>query len=80
MAKPAHRKPTPLTIEQKIASGGFLDFRREFCPWVGICVVTGYKQIKARHLKLTKIGRKSVVAVPDALAYRDALRGTSFSR
>jgi hypothetical protein len=45
-----------------------------------VCVVTGYKQIKAGHLKLTKIGRKSVVAVPDALAYRDALHGTSFSR
>jgi hypothetical protein len=68
-------RPSPITIEQKLASGGFLDFRREFCPWIGICAVTGYKQVKEGRLKLTKIGRKSVVAAQDAIACRDALRG-----
>jgi hypothetical protein len=69
------RKNPSLTIEQKLASGGFLDFRREFCPWIGFCVVTGYKQVNAGKIKITKVGRKSVVAAQDALAYRDALRG-----
>src|ERR1700722_9546116 len=42
--------------------GGFLDFRRELCPWIGFCVVTGYKQVKAGKIKITKVGRKWVVA------------------
>lgn len=67
-------KNASLTIEQKLASGGFLDFRREFCPWIGFGVVTGYKQVKAGKVKLTKIGRKSLVAAQDAIAYRDELR------
>ena len=53
----------------------FLDFRREFCPWIGFCVVTGYKQVRAGKIKITKVGRKSVVAAQDAIAYRDALCG-----
>jgi hypothetical protein len=68
---------SPLSIEQKIASGGFLNFRREFCPWVGICAVTGYKEAKAGRLRLTKIGRKTTVAAQDALAYRDTVRAGS---
>jgi hypothetical protein len=71
------RNPSPLTIEQKLASGGFLDFRLEFCPWVGMCAVTGYKHVKAGCLKLTKIGRKSTVAAPDAIAFRDDMRAAS---
>jgi hypothetical protein len=71
------RNPSPLTIEQKLASGGFLDFRLEFCPWVGMCAVTGYKQVKAGRVRLTKIGRKSVVAAQDAIAYREAMRSAS---
>ena len=70
-------KQSQLSIEQKLASGGFLDFRKEFCPWVGICAVTGYKEVNAGRLKLTKIGRKSTVAAPDALEYRDARRAAS---
>jgi hypothetical protein len=45
-----HKNPS-LSIEQRLASGGFLDFRREFCPWIGFCVVTGYKQVKAGQNK-----------------------------
>jgi hypothetical protein len=71
------RNPSPLTIEQKLASGGFLDFRREFCPWVGMCAVTGYKHVKAGRLKITKIGRKSTVTAPDAIAFRDDMRAAS---
>jgi hypothetical protein len=72
-----HTKPSSLSVEQKIASGGMLDFRREFCPWIGICAVTGYKEVKAGRLRLTKIGRKSTVAAADAIAFRDALREAS---
>jgi hypothetical protein len=75
----SRNKPPALTIEQKIASGGFLDFRREFCPWVGICAVTGYKEIKAGRLKITKLGRSTKVAASDAIAYRDELRAASLS-
>jgi hypothetical protein len=71
---------SPLTIEQKLASGGFLDFRLEFCPWIGICKVTGYKEVKAGRLKLTKIGRKSTVAAADAFAYREMLRSGSLGK
>ena len=71
------RNPLILTVEQKLSSGGFLDFRREFCPWIGICTVTGYKEVKAGRVKLTKIGRKSAVAAADAIAYRDAMRSAS---
>jgi hypothetical protein len=69
------RKNPSLTIEQKLASGGSLDFRREFCPWIGFCVVIGYKQVNAGKIKITKVGRKSVVPAQDAIAHRDALRG-----
>jgi hypothetical protein len=72
-----HQKPQSLTIEQKLASGGFLDFRLEFCPWIGVCTVTGYKLVKAGRVKITKIGRKSAVAAQDAIASREALRGTA---
>ena len=63
-----------LTIEQKLATGGFLDFKNEFCPWIGFCAVTGYKHVRAGKIKVTKIGRKTAVAAEDAIAYRDALR------
>jgi hypothetical protein len=66
-------KPSP-TIEQKLAAGGFLNFRHEFCLWAGICAVTAYKEAKAGRLRLAKIGRKTVVAAPDAIAFRDELR------
>ncbi len=67
----------PLTIEQKIASGGLLSLRREFCPWAGMCAVTAYKEAKAGHLKLTKIRGRTMVAAPDAIAYRDGQRGVA---
>jgi hypothetical protein len=71
------RNPLLLTIEQKLASGGLLDFRREFCPWAGIGIVTGYKLVNDGRVKLTKIGRKSMVAAPDAIAFRDDMRAAS---
>jgi hypothetical protein len=74
------QSPVRLTIEQKLASGGFLDFRREFCPWIGVCAVTGYKLAKAGHVKITKIGRKSTVTALDAFACREALRGAAARR
>jgi hypothetical protein len=63
-----------LTIEQKLASGGLLSLRREFCPWAGMCAVTAYKAISEGRLKVVKVGRKTMVAGEDAIAFRDALR------
>ena len=58
----------PLSIEEKIATGGFLTLRDEFRRWSGLCATTIYKEAAEGHLKLTKIGRKTVIAAPDALA------------
>ena len=63
-----------LSIEQKIASGGMLHLRTEAAPWLGICPVSAYKLVKEGKLKVTKIGRRSLVAAPDAIACRDRLR------
>jgi hypothetical protein len=71
------RNGSPLTIAQKIAAGGFLSLRHEFCPWAGICAVTAYKEARTGRLRLTKIGRKTVVAAPDAIAFRDELRSAA---
>ena len=67
-------KTSPLTIEEKLSAGGFLTLRDEFCRWSGLCATTVYKEAAEGHLKLTKIGRKTVIAAPDALAWRDRKR------
>ena len=63
-----------MSVQDKFISNGFLDFASEFCPWLGICRVTGYRLEKHGYLRLTKIGRKTVVAAQDATACRDSLR------
>jgi hypothetical protein len=77
-----HSSRTPkhyplLTIEQKITSGGLLSLRGEFCQWAGISAVTAYKEAAAGHLKLTKIRGRTMVAAPDAIAFRDNKRGVA---
>jgi hypothetical protein len=76
-ARLARKTTGPLTIEEKIAAGGFLTLRDEFSRWSGLCATTIYKEAAAGHLKLTKIGRKTVIAAPDALAWRDLRRGVA---
>jgi hypothetical protein len=67
-------KKNPLSsVAEKIAAGGVLDFRSEFCPWIGISPVTGYQLIADGKVKTSKIGRKRVITVPNAVAFRDAL-------
>jgi hypothetical protein len=39
------------------------------------CPTTIYKEAAEGYLKLTKIGRKTVIAAPDALAWRERKRG-----
>jgi predicted DNA-binding transcriptional regulator AlpA len=68
------RKTTSLTIEQKLASGGCLTIP-EFCDWAGISRVTAYKEISEGRLKTIKVGRSRKATGPDALEWRDALRG-----
>jgi hypothetical protein len=62
-------------VEGKLATGGFLTLQDEFVWWSGICRTTVYQEAAKGHLKLTKIGRKTVVAAADALAWRDLKRG-----
>jgi hypothetical protein len=67
----------PLTIEQKLASGALLGLRREFCRWAGLCPTTAYREISEGRLRVIKVGRKTMVAAPDALAWRDRKRGVA---
>jgi hypothetical protein len=67
----------PLTIEQKLSSGALLSLRREFCHWAGICAVTAYKEKSEGRLKVVKVGRKTMVAAADAIAWRDNKRGVA---
>jgi hypothetical protein len=76
-ARIPRRASVRLSIEEKIATGGFLTLRDEFMRWSGLCATTIYKEAADGNLKLTKIGRKTVIAAPDALAWRDRKRGVA---
>ena len=67
----------PSSLEEKLATGGFLTLRDEFRRWSGLCVTSIYLEIARGNLKLTKIGRKAVIAAPDAVAWRDRKRGVA---
>jgi hypothetical protein len=68
-------KNTSLPVAEKLAAGGLLSLRKEFCSWAGMCPVTAYKEISEGRLKVVKIGRKTMVAGQDAIAWRDRKRG-----
>jgi hypothetical protein len=73
---PMKRKTfVPGSLEEKLATGGFLTVRDEFLRWSGLCITTIYKEVAAGDLKLTKIRGKSVVAAEDAFSWRDRKRG-----
>jgi len=61
------------SVADKIAAGAVLDFRSEFCPWIGVSAVTGYELISSGRVKTAKLGRKRVITTPNALAFRDSL-------
>jgi hypothetical protein len=44
------RKNTSLTVVEKLAAGGLLSLRKEFCSWAGMCPVTAYKEISEGRL------------------------------
>src|SRR5690349_6969792 len=46
----------------------------EFCEAHGICKSTAYNEVTAGRLKLTRIGRRVLIAKPDAEAWVDAVR------
>jgi Helix-turn-helix domain len=71
-------KPT-LSIAERILAGGNLTVD-EFAALAGICRVTVYNEVSAGRLNLTKIGKSSRIAAPDAFAWRDARRSSSESR
>ncbi len=70
------KHPPELSISQKMEAGGFLSID-EFSQWAGIGRVKTYGEIKAGRLCLTKIGKRSFITAPDALAYRDGRRSDS---
>ena len=46
---------------------------KSFIAWGGIGRTKFYEEVKAGRIKLRKIGTKSVVTMPDALAWLNAL-------
>lgn len=61
-----------VSIADRLASGGFLTVD-EFAGWLGISRGLVYKEKKAGRIKLTRIGKRSLVAAAAATAYRDSL-------
>jgi hypothetical protein len=68
------KSSAPLSIEEKFAAGAFLTVGGDFKRWSGLSRTTIYREIAQGHLKLSKIGNKSVIAPSDALAWRDSKR------
>ena len=46
---------------------------REFCDWSGLCKTKVYELIKQGDLTARKCGRRTFVAMEEALRWRDAL-------
>jgi excisionase family DNA binding protein len=70
---------SPLSVTERLASGGNLTID-EFAAWAGLGRVTVYSEIANGRLALTKIGKSSRIAAPDAVAWRDARRNESKAR
>jgi hypothetical protein len=77
MYNPKHHRPTPMTVAEKLSAGGLISLRKDFCGWAGICAVSAYREVREGRLRVTKIGRKTMVAATDALAWRDRMRGVA---
>ena len=45
----------------------------EFCAWATISAASFYREVTAGRITIRKIGRKSVVTMPDAKAWLDTL-------
>ena len=69
------RKTTSQSIEDRIRSGGLSPSRQSSAIGHRISSVTAYKLIAEGRLKVVKVGRSTKVTGPDAIAWRDALRG-----
>ncbi|RIY03813.1 DNA-binding protein [Aureimonas flava] len=50
----------------------------EFCTWATISTASFYREVTAGRITIRKIGRKSVVTMPDALAWLAALPVAKF--
>lgn len=51
----------------------------EFCAWASIGRSKFYREVAADRIRLRKIGRKSVVTMPDALAWLSSLPDAGLS-
>lgn len=51
----------------------------EFCAWASIGRSKFYKEVAVGRLRLRKIGRKSVVTMPDAQAWLSSLPTANLS-
>lgn len=65
------KKPDFAAIGAKIAAGGVLDFRSEYCPWIGVSPVKGYELIRDEKVKTFKMGRGRKVTAANAIESRD---------
>ena len=48
---------------------------REFCAWSGVGSSTFYNLVSAKKIKISKIGRKTVVHADDALLWAESVKG-----
>jgi excisionase family DNA binding protein len=65
----AMNKPiNSLSIAERLAAGGALSIE-EVAAWAGIGRGKAYKEIGAGRLKVTKIGRRTIVRAVDAKAW-----------
>lgn len=61
-----------VSVAERLATGGFLSID-EVAQWLGISRGMLYKQVRAGDLKLSRIGKRSLVSAAAAIAYRDKL-------
>lgn len=46
---------------------------KDFCLWARIGRTTAYKQISSGRLQIRKVGRRSIILLPDAQRWLDSL-------
>lgn len=45
----------------------------QFCSWASIGRRKFYQEVSAGHITIRKVGRKSIVTLPDALSWLESL-------
>jgi len=69
------KKENPeFSVAERMALGGALSVD-EVAKWAGVGRVKVYAEIKAKRLKVVKLGRRTIVRADDAKAWLSSLSG-----